>query len=309
MERNIKFLAIFTVLLCLCVVVACVETDRAQPVMYKGPQPQTPVAILEAFDPNLIKRATNTNNERIEWLRMLLDKGFVIEDSHDFKASMSIRKSLNAIEDSHDSQGYKSIRQSIGERELQNEIWRLYNQEYDNWETFKDAFIKRKIWEHKQFKAAQQKNSNVWWVDFLGADGKTVIPITNSSRYVKVTITKHKDMGVGVGMTGGGVSKLSEQQKFDLIYKGKHPRGLGGWKWGWGWKILYLDEENNVLPKKPEPIRREDLGLPPDVSWPPKNREHLDRIIDETKRRDMKNQEKIDKNIDEAKRRDVIEDQ
>lgn len=285
MVRNIKFLLIFTVMLCLCVVAACVETERTPPTKYAGPQPQTPVAILEAFDPNLMKRATNTNNERIEWLRMLLDKGFVIEDSHDFKAYMSIRKSLDAIEYSPDSQGYKSIRQPIEERELQNEIWRLYNQEYDTWETFKDAFIKRKIWEHKQFKAAQQKNSNISWVDFLGADGKTVIPITNSSRYITVQITKHKVMGVSVGMSGGG--KLSEQQKFDLVYKGKHPRNWGGWKWGWGWKILYLDEDNNVLPKKPEPISREDLGLPPDVSWPPKNREHLDMIINEVKRRDI----------------------
>ena len=63
------------------------------------------------------------------------------------------------------------------------------------------------------------------------------------------------------------------------------------------------------LPKKPEPIRREDLGLPPDVPWPPENREHLDRIIDETKRRDMQKQEDIDKISDETKRRDVIEDQ
>ena len=144
MVRNIKLLLIFTVTLCLCGVVACVETERTLPTKYAGPQPQTPETILEAFDPNLMKRATNTNNERIEWLRMLLDKGFVIEDSHDFKAYMSIRKSLEAIESSHDSQGYKSIRQPIDERELQNEIWKLYNQEYDNWETFKDAFIQKK---------------------------------------------------------------------------------------------------------------------------------------------------------------------
>ncbi len=93
-----------------------------------------------------------------------------------------------------------------------------------------------------------------------------------------------KGMGVGVGISGG--SKLSEQQEFDLVYKGKHPRNWGGWKWGWGWKILYLDEENNIL-KKPNLISREDLGLPPDVPWPPKNREHLDRIMDEVKRRDI----------------------
>ncbi len=277
MVRSIRSLVIFTVILSLCGVVACVETERIQPIKYEGPHPQTPEAIFEAFDPNLIGLKANNNernkklNEKYppnEWLRMLLDKGFVIEDSHDFKAYLAIRKSLD-------------------ERKPQHGIWRLYNQEYDNWETFKDAFIKREIWEHKQFKAAQQKNSNVSWVDFLGADGKTVIPITNSSGYVKVTITKRKSMGVGVGMTGSGVSKLSEQQKFDLVYKGKHPRNWGGWKWGWGWKILYLDEENNVLPKKPDLISREDLGLPPDVPWPPKNWEHLDRIINEVKQRDM----------------------
>ena len=267
MVRDIRFLVIFTVMLCLCVVVACVETERTLPIKYDGPQPQTPKAILEAFDPNLIKWKTDIDNP-IEWFQMLIDKGFIIEDSHDFQAYLAIRKSLD-------------------ERTSQHGIWRLYNEEYNDWETFKDAFIKRKIWEHKQFKAAQQKNSNVWWVDFLGADGKTVIPITNSSRYVKVKITKHKNMDVGVGMTGGGVSKLSEQQKFDLVFKGKHPRNWGGWKWGWGWKILYLDEENNILPEKPEPINREDLGLPPDVPWPPKNREHLDMIINEVKQRDM----------------------
>ena len=295
MVRNINHLVTMSVMLCLCVVVACVKTERTLPIKYEGQQPQTPEAIVEAFDPNLIERITNTKSERnkqlnekyppIEWFQLLLDKGFVIEDSHDFKAYLAIRKSLD-------------------ERTPQHGIWRLYNQEYNDWETFKDAFISRKIWEHKQFKAAQQKNSNVWWVDFLGADGKTVIPITNSSGYVKVQITKHKGMGIGISMSGSGVSKLSEQQKFDLVYKGKHPRNWGGWKWGWGWKILYLDEENNILPKKPDPISREDLGLPLDVPWPPKNREHLDRIVNEVKQRDMKIEEQIDIIIDEVKQRD-----
>ncbi len=169
---------------CLCVVVACVETERTVPIKYKGQQPQTPEAILEAFDPNLIKLTTNANNKRlnekyppIEWLQMLLDKGFVIGDSHDFQAYLSIRKSLD-------------------ERTPQRGVWSLYNEEYNDWKTFKDAFIRRKVWEHKQFKAAQQKNSNVWWVDFLGADGKTVIPITNSSGYVKVRITKRKGIAL-----------------------------------------------------------------------------------------------------------------
>lgn len=278
MTRDNKFLVMLIVMLYLCVFVACVETKRTPPTIYQGPQPQTPEAILEAFDANLIAWTKQNSNELnmhlnekyppTEWLQMLIDKGIIIEDAHDFTAYIAIRKSLD-------------------ERAPKHGIWRLFNEDYDDWETFKDAFIKRKIWEHDQFKVAQQKNSNVWWVDFLGADGKTVVPITNSSRYVKVTITKHKNMGVGVGMSGGGASRLSEQQKFDLAYKGKHPMSLGGWKWGWGWKILYLDEENNVLPKKPDPISREDLSLPPDVPWPPKNREHLNRIIDEVKANDM----------------------
>ncbi len=269
MPKNMKFLLIIALNLCLCAVVSCFLVTEEPPVKYEGPQPQTPEAILEAFvDKRLINNPNPEQQQKLneryptEWFEMLLGKGIVIEDSDDFSGYMSIRNSL---------------RHSLNFWKSKSERWRLYGVQYNDRETYEDAFIDRRIWEYQQLKAAKRKNRNVVRVDFLGADGKTVIPITNSSKYITVNIAKHKGIGVGVGISGGGGSKLSEKQRFDLLYKGKQP---------WGWKIIYVDEVNNVLPEKPEPISREDLGLPADVPWPPKNREHLDQIIEEVTRRE-----------------------
>ncbi len=269
MTRNMKVLLIVVINLCLCAIVSCFMITEEPPVKYEGPYPQTPESILEAFvDKGLINNPNPEQQQKLnekyptEWLEMLLDKGIVIEDADDFSGYMSIRNSL---------------RNSLNFWKSKPERWRLYGVQYNDRETYEDAFIDRRIWEYQQLKAAKRKNRNVGRVDFLGADGKTVIPITNSSKYITVNITKHKGMGVGGSITGGGGSKLSEQQKFDLFYKGKHP---------WGWKIIYVDEANNVLPERPEPISREDLGLPADVPWPPKNREHLDQIIEDVTRRE-----------------------
>ena len=264
MPKNMKVLLIMAVTLCLCAVVSCFLIVEEPPVKYEGPQ--TPEAILEAFvDIRLPHPSTkpiqmlNDHYPKTEWLQMLLDKGVVIEDADDFRSYLYIRIHLFHEESKPEKWwgGYYGIPRT------------------DDWETYKTAYIDRKIWEHQQLKAAQQKNRNVVRVDFLGADGNTVIPITNSSKYATVTITRHEGMGAGGGITGGG--RLSEKQRFDIFYKGKHP---------WGWKIIYVDEANNVLPEKPDPISREDLGLPADVPWPPKDQAHLDRIIEEVRHRE-----------------------
>ena len=265
MPKNMKVLLIIVLNLCLCMVVSCFMITEEPPVKYEGPQPQTPEAILEAFtDIPLVsflrpedQQKWNEKYPATEWLQMILDKGIIIEDADDFQQYMLARQRLIL----HESKSEKWMPKTY------------FGTTFNDWESYKTAYIDREIWKCQQLKAAKRKNRNVVWVDFLGADGKTVIPITNSSKYTTVNITKHK--GVGVGMAGGG--KLSEKQRFDLLYKGKHP---------WGWKIIYVDEANNVLPEKPEPISREDLRLPADVPWPPKNREHLDQIIAEVTRRE-----------------------
>ncbi len=271
MSRNMKVLLIIAVNLCLCAIVSCFMITEEPPVKYEGPHPQTPEAILAAFADiplvNFIRpedqQKWNEKYPATEWLQMILDKGIIIEDADDFQQYMLARQRLIL----HESKSEKWMPKTY------------FGTTFNDWESYKTAYIDREIWKCQQLKAAKRKNRNVVRVAFLGADGRTVIPITNSSKYVRVKITKHKGMGAGGGMSGGGASKLSEQQKFDIFYKGKHP-------WGWGWKIIYVDEANNVLPEKPEPINREDLGLPADVPWPPKNREHLDQIIEDVRRRE-----------------------
>lgn len=241
------------VTLCLCMVVSCitVETTSTSPTKYEGPQ--TVDALFKTF-----REKVGTNPEvdekypQVKWLQMLLEKGITIEHSRDYSRYMSIRWRLVRLEN-------------------QPEEWvsgKLGIPSTDDWETYKSAYIDRKIWEYQQLKAAMQADPKVLDILFVGPDRKTIIPL-----YSK-TVLVHRDRG-SASFSG---SMLSDQQRFDLLFKGKHPRGL---------KIIYVDEAGNILPEKPDPISPEDLGLPEDVPWPPKNQEHLDRIYNEVRHSKM----------------------
>lgn len=237
------------VTLCLCMAVSCITTTYPTPTKYEGPQ--TVDALFEAFGE---KVGTNPEVDekypQVKWLQMLLEKGITIEHGRDYSS-------------------YMSIRWSVARRENQPEKWvfeKLGIPPTDDWETYKNAYIDRKIWEYQQRKAAKQADPQVRDVLFLGPNGDTTIPV-----YGKNVIV-HRTQGGGT-LTG---SILSDQQKFDILFKGKHPRG---------WKVIYVDAADNILDEKPAPISLEELGLPEDVPWPPKNQEHLDRIYNEVRHR------------------------
>lgn len=237
------------VTLCLFMVVSCIKV--VPPRKYEGPQ--TVEALLETFGE---KVGTNPEIDekypQAEWLQMLLEKGATIEHFGDYSVYMSDRWSLARLE----NQPEKWVSGQLGVPPT------------DDWETYKNAYIDRKIWERQQLEAARQTDPQVHHVLFLGPNADTIIPISGKHLVV------HRSRG-GASFTG---SRLSDQQKFDLLFKGKHP---------WGWKVIYVDAADNILDEKPAPISREDLGMPEDVPWPPKNQEHLDRIYDEVRHRRM----------------------
>ena len=233
--------------LCLFMVVSCIKVES--PPKYEGPQ--TTEALLETFGE---KVGTNPEIDekypQAEWLQMLLEKGITIEHFGDYSVYMSDRWSLARLE----NQPEKWVSGKLGIPPT------------DDWELYKNAYIDRKIWERQQRKAARQTDPQVRDVLFLGPNGDTIIPV-----YGKNVIV-HRTQGGGV-FTG---SSLSDEQKFDILFRGKHPRG---------WKVIYVDAADNILDEKPAPISLEELGLPEDVPWPPKNQEHLDRIYNEVRHR------------------------
>ena len=181
-------------------------------------------------------------NERYpptKWIQRILDKGIVFEDANDFhQYMMLLRDSLMHQEDIYLSDPEKRIPKSY------------FGTIYDDWKSFEDAHIDRQIWKYQQTKAAKQADPNVFSVEFLGPDGRTVLPLPEKSVVIK------------------------------RVYKGKHP---------WGWKVVYIDDMGNILTEKPPPISREELELPADVPWPPKNQEHLDRIYEDVRQGRYKN--------------------
>ena len=260
-----KVISKVVLIVSLCVVVSCVQTIKKPVIKYEGPQPQTPEAILETFTdvstkwPQDIKKKYPPN----KWFQMLINKGVVIEDSYDFRQYMLLRGRLI-----HEERRYLS-----DPEKWLPKIFKIYptmylGTIYSDWETFEDAYIDRNIWEHQQRKAAKQKDPKVHSVKFMGPDSRTVLPLPKKS----IIISRSPG---GYGYSTGNLN-LSEQQIFNIVYRGKHP---------WGWKVVYVDNMNNILPKRSAPISREELGLPADVPWPPKNRAHLDRIIEEVKQR------------------------
>ena len=247
--------------LSLCTVVSCVQTIEPPVIKYEGPIPQTLEAILETFadkptiaDYNVGFDVDGKYSVK-KWIQMLIDKGIVIEDSYDFEKYRLLRRWLKAEE-----------REYLD----QPDMWlpkKYFGETHNSWETYEDAYIDRKVWEYKQIKAAKQADPSVHRVEFLGPDGRTVLPLPDKS----VIINRGYQ---GYGITGGGNYRISEQQMWDIVFKGKHTRG---------WKVVYIDDMGNILSEKPAPISREELELPPDVPWPPKNRAHLDRIYDDVR--------------------------
>lgn len=205
--------------------------------VYDGPQkhngPQTVEALLASFEEMIVNPAIDDRYPQAEWLQMLLDKGIIIEDYGDYS-------------------GYMISRWGLARREHQPEEWASGNlgiPPTNDWETYKAAYIDRKIWEYQQLKAAMESNPEVSGGTFIGPNQGTFIPFIPGRVYV--------DRSQGGGSFIG--KPLSDEQKFDILFRGKHPAG---------YDIIYINEDGDTLTEIPSPITREEISSPADNRKP-----------------------------------------
>lgn len=197
-----------------------VKVRRVPLERYTGPQ--TVEALMAAFDEKYdrpyLDRKVDQKYPRAEWLAILLEKGFMFGDYGDYSGLMSLRWSLIHFEE--------------------NGRWRLGVKgvpRTDDWETFKDAYIDRKIWEEQQIQAARQIDPEVFGGLFTGPDGRTYLP----GRPDRVYVERGKKSAFFHG------APLTMLQGCLIILFGIPPKG---------YELIYIDENGTVLSKRPRPI-------------------------------------------------------
>lgn len=199
---------------------------------------QTVDALLEAFGKIAADPEVDEKYPQREWLQMLLTKGIVINNYDDYSGYMAARRSLIALE----SQPEMWVSDVFGLPPT------------DDWETFKAAYIDKKIWEYEQFRAAIQADPAVSGGFFTGPGKRTFLSSKPGRVYVK-------RQGMGAVFFG---ERLDENQQNALLYEGIHPEG---------YEIIYIDDNGARLDDAPPPITRkemfENFTLPPDGWIPP----------------------------------------
>ncbi len=197
-----------------------VTVRTVPPEKYTGPQ--TVEALMEAFDEKFdrpyLDRKVDEKYPRAEWLAILLEKGFMFGDYSDYSGMMSLRWILISFEEDGDwVKGTKGIPPT------------------DDWETFKDAYIDRMIWEEQQIQAARQIDPEVFGGLFTGPDGRTYLPGRANRVYVE-------RKGSATFFHG---PPLTELQHGMITLLGIHPKG---------YEIIYIDKNGTILSKRPRPL-------------------------------------------------------
>lgn len=177
-----------------------------------------------------------------------------------------------AIENHDDYSGYMAARRALVDLESQPEMWTsdIFGlPPTTDWETFKKAFIDRKIWEYEQFRAAIEADPDVDGGFFTGPGKQTFLPTAPGRVYVK-------RKGRGTVLFG---ERLDEAEETALIYQGIHPTG---------YEIIYIDDNGQRLAKTPPPPTLENVS---ETSTPAP--EDMQRLREVSSRKDALKTEEI----------------
>ncbi len=189
---------------------------------------QTTEAILaefaEQYNRVLETPETAEKYPQAEWIQMLLDRGIAIEDYGDFVRYQFPRHDLTRLE--NEPAAWASGNFGIPPT--------------DDWETYKNAYIERKLWENQLVRGAMKADPESTGGIFVGKNQKIFHPTKSNRIYVK-------KKGTGATFYGGS---LTELQEFKLLFKGIPPEH---------YEVVYIGEDGNILTGPPPVITREEM--------------------------------------------------
>lgn len=209
---------------------------------YTGPQ--TVDALMKAFDTKYTSRASNAEwatvmetsfgekrkievsledmdvkYPRQEWIQILINKGFTIENFKDYFRLLNLRS--NIIMEEFFSENDSEIAKN----------------------THIDSMLQEHRIEHQLTSEAKRTypGINDWYVvngkALPSIPGRMYVQKTENGFTIRHIRTSHTRKVNGELLPIG--PELSEEQKADLMNKGIEPAG---------WEVLYLDEEGNIIP-------------------------------------------------------------
>ena len=187
---------------------------------YEGPQ--TVESLLKRFQEMAADAVLDEKYPQEEWLQRVLAQGYTIENWEDYAGFLTARQNLLGLEDTPS-------------------VWasgRLGIPPTNDFETYKAAYMDRKIWEYAQLKDAKLADPQVNG-GFFKDDG-TFLPFAPQRVYVERA-------GTGAAFIG---ATLSATQKFELLTQGVIPEGH---------EIIYINGEGTPLAEPPPLLSRESV--------------------------------------------------
>ena len=190
------------------------DLPRIPPYIYEGPQ--TPEALMEIFDEKYGYSEMDAKYPRTEWLQMFVDNGYHILDYNDYSAALDLRMSVAKLENDPEQWASGSLRIPPT----------------DDWETYKAAYIERKVSMFQRFNTATRENP-----EYTGG----FIPHSNPDVFLRYNGKRVYVMRNGLATLFYG-RDLTDEQQTNLTHYGVHPQGI---------EVIYIDEDYNVLDERP----------------------------------------------------------
>lgn len=188
--------------------------------LYDGPQ--TVEALLISFKDMPTSPIVEKKYPQAEWVEMLLEKGVTIQHFGDYFRYLTLRRNLISLEERQGEwiSGRYGIPPTV------------------DWETYKYAYIDRKIWENQKIQNAWKSDPTIVGGIFKGANGRLFLPTGGGRYYVKRKVFED---GISIRDYGG---YMNPENLFNLHVHGIEPKG---------YKIIYLDD-NDVVLSEPLPV-------------------------------------------------------